>query len=81
MEVCHSESMGKSILNCDDKEERNEHGKQPRGKKPVAATAAAILGQPTSKPKPVTAGRRIKPEWAEVLPATCWNCASSCSTR
>jgi DnaK suppressor protein len=36
----------------------------PRGKSPIGATAAAILGQPMSKSKTVAAApKRIKPEW------------------
>ena len=34
-----------------------------RGKMPISATAAAILGQPVSKSKTPVAPKRIKPEW------------------
>ena len=35
----------------------------PRGKSPISATAAAILGQSLSKSKTTTAPKRIKAEW------------------
>jgi DnaK suppressor protein len=34
-----------------------------RGKSPIGATAAAILGQPVSKSRTAAAPKRIKPEW------------------
>jgi RNA polymerase-binding transcription factor DksA len=34
-----------------------------RGKSPISATAAAILGQPVSKSRTAAAPKRIKPEW------------------
>jgi RNA polymerase-binding transcription factor DksA len=44
------------------KKKENDVG-MPRGKSPISATAAAILGQPVSKSKTAAAPVRVKAEW------------------
>jgi RNA polymerase-binding transcription factor DksA len=55
---------GKSILNVTTKnKEHDVKTGTPRGKPPISAAAAAILGQPVSRSRMATAPKRIKPEW------------------
>jgi DnaK suppressor protein len=53
---------GTSILIVTTKKKETDMG-TPRGKSPICATAAAILGQPLSKFKTIAAPKRVKPEW------------------